>query len=261
MTTRGNVGGGVLTIAMTAALWAWSGGVASAQTLTCGGIDQPACPSPIVTCDAPEGAQCDGPCRCPSGAGEGVYQPGQNVAKVFKFGSNNSIQVKFDQVTCPLVVSVELVPTMQAVFQPRVTSEADGGVCPFTTEPRPYPPTPDISCNETVDMDGDGLVDQCAVYRVSFVRDTCYTTGPSVVGYTIGWLDPDVKKNKHDYMLIRDPEPGDPGDDGTACFKQDITNKLLRNYDVGTIVDPGLGGRTCCPSEYVVARQRVRPAR
>ena len=62
-------------------------------------------------------------------------------------------------------------------------------------------------------------------------------------------------------MLVRDPEPGDPGDDSTACFNQDITDKLLRNYDVGTIVDPGLGGRTCCPSEYVVARQRVRPAR
>jgi len=170
MTTRGNVGGGVLTIAMTAALWAWSGGVASAQTLTCGGIDQPACPSPIVTCDAPEGAQCDGPCRCPSGAGEGVYQPGQNVAKVFKFGSNNSIQVKFDQVTCPLVVSVELVPTMQAVFQPRVTSEADGGVCPFTTEPRPYPPTPDISCNETVDMDGWPGGPVCRLPRVIRAR-------------------------------------------------------------------------------------------
>ena len=31
MTTRGNVGGVFLTVAMTAALWAWSGGVAGAQ--------------------------------------------------------------------------------------------------------------------------------------------------------------------------------------------------------------------------------------
>jgi hypothetical protein len=115
-----------------------------------------------------------------------------------------------------------------------------------------------------VDVDGDGLVDKCAVYQVSFSSTSCYTQGPKVVGYTIGWMDPDVKKNKHDYMLLRDPDglhPSEQPDDGTACFSQDITDKLLRNYDVGTIVDPGLGGRTCCPSEYVVARQRVRPAR
>jgi len=190
-----------------------------------------------------------------------LYLNGTNVAKVFKFGNNNSIQVKFDQVTCPFEVNVELIPTMQDDFQPRVTAEADGGACPFTSANRPYPPTPEISCNETVDVDGDGLVDKCAVYRVSFTSTACYTPGPKVVGYTIGWLDPDVKKNKHDYMLVRDADPGEPGDDMTACFSQDITEKLLRNYDVGTIVDPGLGGRTCCPSEYVVARQRVRPAR
>ena len=46
MTTRGNVGGALLTIAITAALWAWSGGVASAQT--CGGTGERRPPCPIV---------------------------------------------------------------------------------------------------------------------------------------------------------------------------------------------------------------------
>ncbi len=263
MTTRGNVGGALLTIAMTAALWAWSGGVASAQN-ACGCTGETCPPCPIVTCNSPETSVCDGgeledACTCPIG----FYEPGQNVARVFKFGNNNSIQVKFDQVTCSFGVNVELVPTLQADFHPRVTAlPPDGdGICPFTTANRPYPSTPEIMCNETVDVDNDGLVDQCAVYRVSFTSTTCYTPGPKVVSYTIGWLDPAVKKNKHDYMLVRDPDFGEVGDDTTACFSQDITEKLLRNYDVGTIVDPGLGGRTCCPSEYAVALQRVRPAR
>jgi hypothetical protein len=257
MTNRGALEHGFSTIALAGALWAWSGGVASAQICE---IDCPP-PSPVVQCQSPEAVtQCTGEggeCTCPTG----FYEPGQNVAKVFTFGNNNSIQVKFDEVTCSFGVNVELIPTMQSEFQPRVLSIDDGGICPFTTVPRPYPSTPEISCNETVDVDGDGLVDQCAVYRVSFTTTTCYTQGPLVVGYTIGWLDPAVKKNKHDYMLVRDPDFGEPGDDSTACFVQDITDKLLRNYDVGTITDPGLGGRTCCPSEYVVARQRVRPAR
>jgi len=268
MTTRGNVGG-VFTITMTAALWALSGGLAGAQT--CGGDLQPPCPPPsVVTCTSPEGlpeapactsGELENECACAAGAG--VYLPGQNVAKVFKFGNNNSIQVKFDQVLTELEVTVALIPTEPADFQPRVKTVADGGRCLFTAANRPYPPTPEIECNVTVDVDGDGLVDKCAVYRVSFAP-VGYKQGPQVVGYTIGWLDPDVKKNKHDYMLLRDPDglhPSEQPDDGTDCFSQDITAKLLRNYDVGTIVDPGLGGRTCCPSEYVVARQRVRPAR
>ena len=46
MTTRGNVGGALLTIAITAALWAWSGGVASAQNACgCTGRKLPAVPN------------------------------------------------------------------------------------------------------------------------------------------------------------------------------------------------------------------------
>jgi hypothetical protein len=263
MTNRGALERVLSTIAQAAALWALSAGVSSAQT--CGGIEQPPCPTPgIVTCQSPEGLTCgsDGEieCSCPTA---GVYDQTHNV-NVFKFGNNNSIQIKFDQVTCPFEVNVELIPTIQADFQQRVTTVADGGVCPFTAANRPYPATPEITCNETVDVDGDGLVDQCAVYRVSFTTTAtngCYASGPTVVGYTIGWLDPAVKKNKHDYMLVRDPDFLDTNDDGTTCFSQDITDKLQRNYDVGTITDPGLGGRTCCPSEYAVALQRVRPAR
>ena len=261
MTNRGNLGSLFSTIALAAALWALSPAESSAQT--CGGIEGPPCPPPgVVTCQSPEGLTCGGDgeveCSCPAG----VYDQTHNV-NVFTFGNNNSIQIKFDQVTCPFEVNVELIATDPADFQPRVTSEANGGVCPVTTT-LPYPPTPEIECNVTVDVDGDGLVDKCAVYQVSFTTPPtsgCYTAGPKVVGYTIGWQDPVVKKNKHDYMLLRDPDSADGGDDGSQCFNQDITDKLLRNYDVGTIVDPGMGGRTCCPSEYVVARQRVRPAR
>lgn len=265
MTNRGALKRVLPTIALAAALWALSAGVSSAQS--CGGEFQPPCPPPgsVVTCESPEGLQCDSgetenECSCPTG----LYDtgPGQNV-NVFKFGDNNSIQVKFDQVTCPMEVTVELVPTSEADFQRRVTTTDQGGLCTFTDANRPYPPTPEITCNVSVNNEdpGDGLTDNCAVYHVSFTPETgCYVSGPKVVGYTIGWQDPPVKKNKHDYMLLRDPDAPFAGANST-CFSQDITDKLLRNYDVGTIVDPGLGGRTCCPSDYVVAIQRVRPAR
>jgi hypothetical protein len=167
MTNRGNVGCVFSTLVLAAAVWAWSGGVANAQIDACGCTGELCPPCPIVTCDSPEGDACHGgdanDCTCPTG----FYEPGQNVAKVFKFGNNNSIQVKFDQVTCSFGVDVKLIPTLQADFHPRVTAvPPDGdGICPFTTG-RPYPSTPEILCNETVDLDGDGLVDQCAVYRV-----------------------------------------------------------------------------------------------
>jgi hypothetical protein len=99
----------------------------------------------------------------------------------------------------------------------------------------------------------------CAVYHVNPPSTpNCYDQAQGV-GYTIGWVDPPVQGNKHDYFLLRDPDPGSPGDNGNICFFQNITDKLLRNYTVGELVDPGLGGRACCTSEYVVAHQRVRP--
>ena len=49
-------------------------------------------------------------------------------------------------------------------------------------------------------------------------------------------------------------------DDGTNCFIQNITvGTVIGNYKPGDVLDPGLGGRTCCPSDYVVARQKKRP--
>jgi hypothetical protein len=263
---------------MTVALWAWGGGVASAQD-PCGCTGEICPPCPIVVCGTPvppDEGDCDGP--CPPGfppddiTCTGFYTPDQR-ANVFTFGPNNSIQVKFDAVTCPFALQVTLTPTTQEAFQPRVTHVSDTsdpsvvGICTFSTANPPYPPAPDITCNETVIVGAVGQEETfCAVYSVSFAPTTCYTQGPKVVGYTIGWLDPEAKGNKHDYMLLRDPDglhPSEVGDPtaATACFTQDITNRLLRNYTVGTIVDPGLGGLACCTSDYVVAKQRVRPVR
>ena len=104
MTTRGNVGGALLTIAMTAALWAWSGGVASAQ---CDGPCPPAaglCP-PCVNDVCPPCVECGAPTAGSEGPNSvtctGYYTQSQPV-NVFTFGPDNSIQIKFAHVTCPI---------------------------------------------------------------------------------------------------------------------------------------------------------------
>ena len=94
-------------------------------------------------------------------------------------------------------------------------------------------------------------------------RNDCYS-GPVFderVSYFVGWKAP-AKGNKHDFFLLRDPDSADPNYNPAAplCFSQNITDGTVdRNYIVGTLRDPGLGGRTCCPSDYVVARQKIRP--
>jgi hypothetical protein len=262
MRSRRNV---FLTITMAAALWAWSGGVASAQAFPpgcggveqppciCGGVEQPACPPPggIVTCTPP--GECLGTDCPPSGFFSstclGLYSPDQS-AHVFTFGDNNSINIKFPPLSCSFALTVQLNPTTQEEFRARVAQPPDG-VCPA------LPPAPinaaEVECNETV---GQGA---CAVYSVSTVPAPltgCYTGD---VNYTIGWLFPKVG-NKHYYAMLRDPDNLDPNDDGFACFKQNITfGGVDKQYVVGTLKDPGLGGRACCPSDYVVARQKLAP--
>ena len=49
-------------------------------------------------------------------------------------------------------------------------------------------------------------------------------------------------------------------DDGTNLFHPEHHRRhLIRNYTVGDAPRSRLGGRTCCPSDYVVARQKIRP--
>jgi len=267
MTTRGNVGGVFLTVAMTAALWAWSGGVAGAQVCD-GPCPPPVCP-PCVNDVCPPCVECGAPPVVEGSPGSvtcsGSYYPGREV-NVFTFGPDNSIQVKFAQVTCSegFSVQVTLFPTTQTAFHDRLKSTT------CTTPPSPLfddgLPPPEVTCNETVVLDvgaADDPTSFCAVYRVTPSRNDCYS-GPVFderVSYFVGWKAP-AKGNKHDFFLLRDPDSADPNYNSAAplCFSQNITDGTVdRNYIVGTIRDPGLGGRTCCPSDYVVARQKIRP--
>jgi len=258
MRSRRNV---FLKITMAAAVWAWSGGVASAQ---CEGP----CPIPgVVQC--PDPTPCTGEGCPPSGflsGCTGFYTASQKV-NVFTYGTDNSIQIKFTDVACPFYLTVQLIPTTQTTFHPRVSN-----LC--TVAPLPPPlfddgvGAPEVTCNETVILDvgaGDDPTSFCAVYHVFQPSpSTCLpTTTPSWVGpvdYIVGSAV--AKGNKHDYFLLRDPDIADTTtpDDGTTCFFQNITTgTLMRNYTPGTLRDPGLGGRACCPSDYVVARQKIRP--
>jgi len=260
MTNRGNVGGSLVTIAMTAALWAWSGGVASAQ---CEFDCPPPTPPGFVPCTPPP--DCTEGCPQSSLPCNGFFTPDQKV-NVFTFGTDNSLQVKFGDV-CPagFNVTVTLVPTRQTDFHDRLRSATT--VCNNPTKNPPAPlvddglGTPEVTCNETVVQDVNGNQEGfCAVYHVS-VAPTDYSCFGSGVEYLVGWKAP-AKGNKHDYFLLRDPDALDTitPDDSTNCFIQNITDgTVIRNYVVGDIRDPGLGGRTCCPSDYVVVRQKIRP--
>jgi len=259
MTTRGNVGGVVCTIVLSSALWASSAGIAGAQT-----CDGP-CPTPgFVSCLDPQPCTGEG---CPASGFQsvctGAYTPDQKV-NVFSFGTDNSIQIKFADVSCPFNVTVTLTPTDQAVFHNRLKS----AMC--ATPPAPLSDdgigTPEVTCNETVMLDvgaSDNPTSFCAVYSVSASSNSCYS-GPILqqrVEYLVGWKAP-AKGNKHDFFLLRDPDTLDTitPDDATQCFIQNITDgTVIRNYTVGEIRDPGLGGRACCTSDYVVARQKIRP--
>jgi hypothetical protein len=258
MTTRGNVGGVLFTLALTSTLWASSVGVARAQA-----CDGP-CPTPgFVSCLDPQPCTSEG---CPPSGFQstctGVFTPDQTV-NVFSFGTDNSIQVKFAEVSCPFSLTVTLIPTEQAAFHTRLKSET----CPTPPAPLSDDGTgpPEVTCNETVMLDvgaADNPTSYCAVYHIDQpVPNNCYS-GPIFdqrLAYIVGWKAP-AKGNKHDFFLLRDPDSFDPNDDHTTCFIQNITDgTLIRNYSPGEIRDPGLGGRTCCPSDYVVARQRIRP--
>jgi hypothetical protein len=260
MTNRGALGRVISTLVLAAALWALSGGLASAQ------CDGP-CPTPgFVSCPTPEVCQIGGDCTLgtvPPVSCSGSYSSSQKV-NVFSFGPDNSIQIKFADVTCPFSLGVQLISTTQLSFHPRVSS-----LCTQAPPALLEPPT--ITCNETVMVDLGGAADDptsfCAVYRVNQPfnvppsTNTCWV-GP--VDYIVG--SSLAKGNKHDYFLLRDPDtfdtalPPPDGDDGTQCFIQNITTGILdRNYTPGELKDPGLGGRACCPSDYVVARQKIRP--
>jgi hypothetical protein len=112
---------------------------------------------------------------------------------------------------------------------------------------------------------GDDPTSFCAVYHV--FQPFPSTCSPSTASSWVGPVDYIVgsalaKGNKHYYFLLRDPDTADvtTPDDGTMCFIQNITTGTLdRNYTPGELKDPGLGGRACCPSDYVVARQKIPP--
>jgi hypothetical protein len=250
MTNRGALGRVISTLVLAAALWALSGGVASAQCE----FDCPPPPPPgFVSCPTPEvcpptGGDCT-PGTVPPVSCSGNYSSSQKV-NVFSFGPDNSIQIKFADVTCPFSLGVQLIPTTQLTFHPRVSSSCTG-TPPALVEP------PTITCNDPTSF--------CAVYHVfqPFPSTCAPGTAPSWVGpvdYIVG--SSLAKGNKHDYFLLRDPDSADmtTPDDGTSCFFQNITTGILdRNYTPGELRDPGLGGRACCPSDYVVARQKIRP--
>jgi hypothetical protein len=174
--------------------------------------------------------------------------------------------VKFSGVTCPsFAVTVTLVPTTQQSFHDRLRSPLTACNDPTKNPPAPLSDDgvapPEVTCNETVvqDVNGDQM-GFCAVYHVQVDQAdmNCYSPG---VEYFVGWKAP-AKGNKHDYFLLRDPDALDmtTPDDGTNCFFQNITDgTVVRNYVVGDVRDPGLGGRACCPSDYVVVREKIRP--
>ena len=171
MTNRGNVGGALLTIAMTAAMWAWSGGVASAQVV-CELCPPPAPPPPeIVTCPVPgscTNSDCSptSPVSC-SNNPDTPFTSSQNV-KVFTFGRDNSIQIKFAEVTCSIQCDGDtFADDSDRLSQP---VEVDGSA---TTPPEPSlsdDGAAEVTCNETVSIDmgvSDDPTSFCAVYHLS----------------------------------------------------------------------------------------------
>jgi len=263
MTNRGDVGRVFSTLVLAAPLWAWSGGVASAQEcLEC----PPPPPPEIVTCPVPGPVTC-GEVGCSPDAVSCSNNPdtpftssqNENV-KVFTFGRDNSIQVKFlAPLTCPINLTVTLTPTTQAQFQARLKS----ATCP--NPPEPFFSYSGATCHETVSIDvppGDDPTTFCAVYTLHADPPHCVggTLSTDRVEYLVGWKAPD-KGNKHDFYLLRDPDVDDElSPDPSICFTQNITvGTVIGNYKPGGVNDPGLGGRACCPSDYVVARQKKRP--
>lgn len=276
MTTR-KLRGVFSTIALASALWALSGGVARAQV--CELCPPPAPPPPeIVTCPVPGSLPCgdgcpppDSPVTC-SNNPDTPYTSSQNV-KVFTFGRDNSIQVKFiAALNCPINLTVTLSPTSQLAFHNRVkTPSSCTGVNCCNNPPSPvvddgvFPP--EVTCHETVSIDlgaADDPTTFCAIYSLSADHPECISglvSDNTRVEYLIGWKAPD-KGNKHDFFLLRDPDADDPNYDSAhpQCFTQNITvGTVIGNYKPGGVNDPGLGGRACCPSDYVVARQKIRP--
>jgi hypothetical protein len=83
----------------------------------------------------------------------------------------------------------------------------------------------------------------------------------NVVEYIVGFLTPGVKGNKHDWMLLRSSKESKPLPYPCTCssFDQEITTKVLRNYDPG-VKDPGVGGVSDSFSDYTVAFLYQRPA-
>src|SRR5215831_12413858 len=146
------------------------------------------------------------------------FAPGSN-SHVFVFDSNNSIKITVNAVNA-FQVTVELIELTQAQYQ----SSRKGSNFPNST------------CWET---GGPGV---CVFYRVfsDAVQGVDYTGD---VTYIVGFTTPAVKGNKHDLMLLR-AEEGER-------FNEEITTKLLRNYQVGD--DPGIVGNSDGFSDYIVA--------
>src|SRR5262245_58540205 len=116
MTNRGAPERVFSTMVLSVALWAWSGGAASAQICEL-------CPPPtpgIVQCAPPP--ECTEGCPQPSPDCTASYTPDQKV-NVFTFGTDNSLQVRFGEVcTTGFNVTVKLVPVTQAIFHERLKS-------------------------------------------------------------------------------------------------------------------------------------------
>jgi hypothetical protein len=91
----------------------------------------------------------------------------------------------------------------------------------------------------------------CVFYRVTSnaQQDVDYTGD---VHYIIGFTTPAVKGNKHDLMLLVSEVEAPNG-----LFEEEITTKVIRNYQVGD--DPGVAGDRGGFSDYIVAKEVVRP--
>ena len=204
--------------------------------------DAPQCPAPGAppTCiefgfdPDGEGGQ---PASCTSEIA--LFTP-ENDSWTYVFDANNSIKIS-TQVSAPFVLKVDRLPIDQATYQDRVAGTPfEGSTCHPTLIP--------------------GV--QCNFYKVhgEFVPRDSYG---ELVEYIVGFLEPGVQGNKHDWMLLRAPGERYVGDPVVPfSFCQEITTKVIRHYIVPelSVPDPGVGGVALGMSDYIVAHQRLRPA-
>jgi hypothetical protein len=201
----------------------------------------PTCPSPSdpPTCVEFGGDDGEETPTCTSQIA--VYTP-ENNSHVFIFNDNNSYKLE-TEVFVPFVLKVDFNPMTQEEYAFRVAgTDFVGSQC--------WPTLPPF------EIGGD----TCVSYRAHDELVPRDSYGPTVL-YVIGWSIPSAQGfNPHDFMLLRSSTESSPIPYPAlnSSFDEEVTTKLLKNYDVGD-EDPGLSGLGPGISDYVVAFQRVRP--